>query len=126
VPPVDPPPSGDPKNLQELIRLVDGLASNNSWGEAVGLLDAWVKKDPTGPDAAPADDKIREMRKGADNWYLGREAEADSLAQAGKFKEAKEILEDAVSRLGEKWFFENTAAARKKIAGLVKAMGGDK
>ncbi|NUN51010.1 MAG: hypothetical protein HUU15_19565, partial [Candidatus Brocadiae bacterium] len=130
VPPVNgtetPPPGGDPKNFAELVRLVDGLVANNSWGEAVALLDAWVKKDVTGPDAGPADDKIREVRKGADNWYLGQEAEADSLAQAGKFAEAKAILLDAVGRLGEKWFFENTAAARKKITGLEKAMGGGK
>ena len=125
---VDPPivPGGDPKNFSELSKLVDGLVSGASYAEAVKLLEDWIRKDPTGPDAAPSDDKMREVRKSADNWYLGREAEADTLAQAGKFKEAKEILEDAIRRLGEKAFFENVAAAKKKIAGIEKAMGGGK
>ncbi len=125
-PDVPPTPGGDPKNFGELKRLVDGLAGSSSYGEAVGLLDAWVKKDPTGPDAGPADEKIRDVKSAANNWYLGQEAQADTLAKEGKFKEAKALLEDAVSKLGEKWFFENTTAAKKKIAGIEKAMGGGK
>jgi tetratricopeptide (TPR) repeat protein len=121
--PVEPPPTGDPKNFKELTALVDGVAAGNNWAEALRLLEDWIKKDPTGPDATPTEDKIREVKKAADNWYLGREAEAESLAQAQKYKDAKEILEDAVRRLGEKSFFEQTAAAKKKIAGLEKAMG---
>ncbi|MBI2919727.1 MAG: FHA domain-containing protein [Planctomycetes bacterium] len=124
--PENPPVTGDPKNLGELTRLVDGLVQGANYGEAVKLLEDWIKKDPTGPDAAACDDKMREVRKSADNWYLGREAEADTLAQAGKIAEAKAILEEAVKRLGEKAFFENTAAAKKKITGLEKAMGGNK
>ncbi|KAF0239726.1 MAG: hypothetical protein FD180_5189 [Planctomycetota bacterium] len=124
---VKPPiPGGDPKNFGELKRLVDALVGSSSYGEAVGLLDAWIKKDPTGPDAGPADEKIRDVKTAANNWYLGQEAQADSLAKDGKFKEAKALLEDAVGKLGEKWFFENTTAARKKIAGIEKAMGGGK
>jgi hypothetical protein len=126
VDPVRPPVTGDPKNFGELKRLVDALSGSSSFGEAVGLLDAWIKKDPTGPDAGPADDKIRDVKTAANNWYLGQEAQADSLAKDGKFKEAKALLEDAVSKMGEKWFFENTTAARKKIAGIEKAMGGGK
>ncbi|MCE9581136.1 MAG: FHA domain-containing protein [Planctomycetes bacterium] len=125
-PDVGPTPGGDPKNFGELKRLVDGLAGSSSYGEAVGLLDAWIKKDPTGPDAAPADQKIRDVKASANNWYLGQEAQADTLAKDGKFKDARDILDDAVKKLGEKWFFENVAAARKKIAGLEKAMGGGK
>lgn len=124
--PENPPVTGDPKNIGELTRLVDGLVQGANYGEAVKLLEDWIKKDPTGPDAAACDDKMREVRKSADNWYLGREAEADTLAQGGKFAEAKAILEEAVKRLGEKAFFENTAAAKKKITGLEKAMGGNK
>ncbi|MEK7468225.1 MAG: FHA domain-containing protein [Planctomycetota bacterium] len=124
---VKPPiPGGDPKNFGELKRLVDALTGSSSFGEAVGLLDAWIKKDPTGPDAGPADEKIRDVKTAANNWYLGQEAQADSLAKDGKFKEAKSLLEDAVGKLGEKWFFENTTAARKKITGIEKAMGGGK
>lgn len=126
-PPDNPPVTGgDPKTFAELRRLVDGLVGSSSYGEAVGLLDAWIRKDPTGPDAGPADDKIREVKSAANNWYLGQEAQADTLAKDGKFKEAKALLEDAVQKLGEKWFFENTTAAKKKISGIEKAMGGGK